>query len=72
VLAADALRISFCGLIHKLIFETKKLFALANVSVEINPMNKQTYALRVKLASMTDAKKIHALKLKIQQLKKSK
>jgi hypothetical protein len=35
-------------------------------------MNKQTYALRIKLASLTDAKKIHALKLKIQQLEKSK
>jgi hypothetical protein len=34
--------------------------------------NKQTYALRIKLASMTDAKKIHALKLKIQQIEKSK
>jgi hypothetical protein len=31
-------------------------------------MNKQNYALRIKLASMTDAKKIHALKLKIQQI----
>jgi hypothetical protein len=34
-------------------------------------MNKQTYALRVKLASLTDAKKMHALKLKIQQLEKT-
>jgi len=32
-------------------------------------MNKQLYALRVKLASLTDAKKISALKLKIQQEK---
>jgi hypothetical protein len=35
-------------------------------------MNKQTYALRIKLASMTDAKKINALKLKIQQLEQTK
>ena len=35
-------------------------------------MNNQLYALRIKLASMTDAKKMHALKLKIQQLEKSK
>jgi hypothetical protein len=35
-------------------------------------MNKQTYALRVKLASLKDAKKIHALKLKIQQLEQTK
>jgi len=35
-------------------------------------MNKQTYALRIKLASLRDAKKIHALKLKIQQIEKSK
>jgi hypothetical protein len=35
-------------------------------------MNKQIYALRVKLASMTDAKKAAVLKLKIQQLEKSK
>jgi hypothetical protein len=35
-------------------------------------MNKQTYALRLKLASMTDAKKISVLKLKIQQIEKSK
>jgi len=34
--------------------------------------NKQTYALRVKLASMKDAKQIAVLKLKIQQLEKSK
>ena len=35
-------------------------------------MNKQTYALRIKLASMTDAKKIAVLKIKIQQLEKTK
>jgi len=35
-------------------------------------MNKQTYALRIKLASLRDAKKIHALKLKIQQLEQKK
>jgi hypothetical protein len=35
-------------------------------------MNKQTYALRVKLASMKDAKKINALKLKIQQIEQTK
>jgi hypothetical protein len=35
-------------------------------------MNKQTYALGIKLASMKDAKKIAVLKLKIQQLEKSK
>jgi hypothetical protein len=35
-------------------------------------MNKQTYALRIKLASMTDAKKIHALRLKIQQIEQKK
>jgi hypothetical protein len=35
-------------------------------------MNKQTYALKIKLASLKDAKKMHALKLKIQQLEKSK
>jgi len=35
-------------------------------------MNKQTYALRVKLASLKDAKQIAVLKLKIQQLEKSK
>jgi hypothetical protein len=35
-------------------------------------MNKQTYALKIKLASMTDAKKMHALKLKIQQLEQTK
>jgi hypothetical protein len=34
-------------------------------------MNKQTYALRIKLASLTDAKKIAVLKLKIQQLEKT-
>ena len=38
----------------------------------LNPVNNQLYALRVKLASMTDAKKIAVLKLKIQQLEKSK
>jgi hypothetical protein len=54
------------------LFETKKLFALVKCHCESSNMNKQTYALRVKLASMTDAKKIHALKLKIQQLEKSK
>jgi len=35
-------------------------------------MNKQLYALRVKLASMTDVKKIHALKLKLQQIEQTK
>ena len=35
-------------------------------------MNRQLYALRLKLASMTDAKKIVVLQLKIQQLEKSK
>jgi len=35
-------------------------------------MNKQTYALRSKLASLRDAKKIHALRLKIQQLEQKK
>lgn len=35
-------------------------------------MNKQLYALRIKLASMTDAKKILALKIKIQQIEKPK
>jgi len=35
-------------------------------------MTKQIHALRVKLASMTDAKKMHALKLKIQQLEQKK
>jgi hypothetical protein len=35
-------------------------------------MNKQTYALRVKLASLKDAKKISVLKLKIQKIEKSK
>jgi hypothetical protein len=35
-------------------------------------MNKQTYALRVKLASLTDAKKIAVLKLKIQKLEQKK
>ena len=35
-------------------------------------MNRQLYALRVKLASLTDAKKIHALQLKIQQIEKPK
>jgi hypothetical protein len=35
-------------------------------------MNRQLYALRLKLASMTDAKKISVLKLKIQQLEKTK
>jgi hypothetical protein len=34
-------------------------------------MNKQIYALRLKLASLTDAKKMHALKLKIQQIEKT-
>jgi hypothetical protein len=35
-------------------------------------MNKQLYALRLKLASMTDAKQIAVLRLKIQQLEKKK
>jgi hypothetical protein len=35
-------------------------------------MNKQIYALRIKLASMKDAKQAAVLKLKIQQLEKSK
>jgi len=35
-------------------------------------MNKQTYTLRVKLASLTDVKKISALRLKIQQLEQKK
>ena len=35
-------------------------------------MNKQIYALRIKLASMTDAKKIAVLKLKIQQIEQKK
>ena len=35
-------------------------------------MNKQTYALRVKLASLRDAKKIAVLKLKIQQIEQTK
>jgi hypothetical protein len=35
-------------------------------------MNNQIHALRVKLASLTDAKKISVLKLKIQQLEKKK
>jgi hypothetical protein len=34
-------------------------------------MNRQLYALKIKLASLTDAKKIHALKLKIQQIEKT-
>jgi len=34
-------------------------------------VNRQLYALKIKLASMTDAKKIHALQLKIQQLEKT-
>jgi hypothetical protein len=34
-------------------------------------MNKQTYALRLKLASLTDAKKMHALQIKIQQIEKT-
>jgi hypothetical protein len=69
---ADALRIRLCGLIHNSIFETKKLFALVKCHCEIEPMNKQLYALRIKLASMTDAKKIHALRLKIQQIEQTK
>jgi hypothetical protein len=35
-------------------------------------MNKQTYALRIKLASLKDAKKAAVLKLKIQQLEQKK
>jgi stress-induced morphogen len=35
-------------------------------------MNKQIHALRIKLASLTDAKKMHALKLKIKQLEQTK
>jgi hypothetical protein len=35
-------------------------------------MNKQIYALRIKLASLRDAKQIAVLKLKIQQIEKSK
>ena len=35
-------------------------------------MNRQLYALRIKLASLTDAKKIAVLKIKIQQLEKTK
>jgi hypothetical protein len=35
-------------------------------------MNKQVYALKIKLASITDAKKISVLKLKIQQLEQKK
>jgi hypothetical protein len=34
-------------------------------------MNKQTYALKIKLASLRDEKKISVLKLKIQQLEKT-
>jgi hypothetical protein len=50
----------------------KNFSLLLLVGVESSHMNKQIHALRIKLASMTDAKKMHALKLKIQQLKKSK
>ena len=50
----------------------KKTFALVKCQCEIEPMNKQTYALRVKLASLKDAKKISVLKLKIQKIEKSK
>jgi len=35
-------------------------------------MNKQIHALKIKLASLKDAKQIAVLKLKIQQLEKSK
>jgi len=34
-------------------------------------MNKQAYALRIKLASLKDAKQIAVLRLKIQQLQKN-
>jgi hypothetical protein len=57
---------------RKCSLKQKNFSLLSFDSVRINPMNKQTYALRIKLASMTDAKKIHALRLKIQQLEKSK
>ena len=58
--------------ISQTLFETKKLFALAYVSVESWNMNKQIYALKIKLASLRDEKKISVLKLKIQQLEQRK
>jgi hypothetical protein len=57
---------------RKCSLKQKNFSLLSFDSVRINPMNKQLYALQVKLASMTDAKKISVLKLKIQQLEKSK
>lgn len=51
----------------------KKPFALADCQCRINSnMNRQLYALKIKLASLNDPKKIAVLKLKIQQLEKSK
>jgi len=35
-------------------------------------MNRQTYALKIKLASLRDEKKISVLRLKIQQLEQTK
>jgi hypothetical protein len=55
-----------------MLFEIKKTFALVKCHCEIKPMNKQIYALRIKLASLKDAKQVAVLKLKIQQLEQKK
>lgn len=54
----EALRI-----ISQMLFETKKLFALVKCQCEIELMNKQIHALKIKLASLKDAKKIAVLKI---------
>jgi hypothetical protein len=52
VLLAEADEFRLCGLNHKLIFETKKLFALVKCHCESTNMNKQIHALKMKLASL--------------------
>lgn len=54
------------------LWDKKNFRACLLIGVNQYNMNRQLYALRMKLASLTDAKKILALQLKIQQIEQSK